>query len=509
MEALNNINVCITFPTMFYCLGKAARVHMINIASNQPGLANAAFRNIVKTLKICRFYVENNVLPELANQTIKALENVLMNYQEKLPQESVISPSDHLSSSSRLSSPQPNINNIKISTTTSNQATTAFGESAQPLIAVSPVSPGYVSYSSPMTSQSGMLNTKRTTSPPTLSIQPASPSASSPQSFSYVQHSSSENATPNTTGGQQYLSVPYEQYHPTMQIQSPTMISASPVNNENSDMSSTDSQIWLLPFGGFNSPYGNQITVASPVSATPTTPTPSSAASPDYFNSQQQQQLSPQPTTTVSTRQRTLSNSSFKTLTTTRQMSLDSTDHDNEHVITELRNVGLQNVHNSQRYVFMDTNESNNSAIAHNNDRSGNNCNDNGDEFITEGVVFGRMANETHPRIFNKIPRRITRSKEEEGKEEARRNGVLIPDHNGLTTATATAVTELNCNSHQSINNPNLHNNNNNAAEAIYLLSRRPSGGCGLTFTPIGMGCGDDDFDQQYDGIQGYSTIGR
>ncbi|CAG8514382.1 9245_t:CDS:2 [Diversispora eburnea] len=259
----------------------SAKVHMINIASNQRGLAIPAYENILKTIKICRFYEENNVLPELASQTIKALEKVLMNYQDKFSQENLISPT-------------------------------------------ATISPTFVTYSSPISSsQSGILNVKRTTPPPTSNItsnmtsniQPQTSSSSPPQNFSYVNIS------------------PFDQFA-TMQIQSPTIMSAA-VNNE---MPSTDSPFWIGMnihqglVGGFNnSPYGNQMTVTSPVSATSTPSLPSST-------------------------------NSFKPIAPTRsnQMSLDSTDHDNDPVMTELRNVGLQNVHNSQRYVFMDTNEDHN-----------------------------------------------------------------------------------------------------------------------------------------------------
>ncbi|CAG8581937.1 11982_t:CDS:2, partial [Ambispora gerdemannii] len=72
--SLNNVYVCITYPTMFHCLAQAARVHVTNITSADRGLAYHAYKNISKTIDVGRFYAEHGVMSELANQMIKALE---------------------------------------------------------------------------------------------------------------------------------------------------------------------------------------------------------------------------------------------------------------------------------------------------------------------------------------------------------------------------------------------------------------------------------------------------
>ncbi|CAJ0756195.1 8533_t:CDS:2, partial [Entrophospora sp. SA101] len=83
VESLNNVYTCITFPTMFYCLIKASKIHLNNISSEKHGLALSAYHNITKTLNICHFYEQNHIMTELATQTIKILENALLMCQDR------------------------------------------------------------------------------------------------------------------------------------------------------------------------------------------------------------------------------------------------------------------------------------------------------------------------------------------------------------------------------------------------------------------------------------------
>ncbi|CAG8440938.1 15752_t:CDS:2, partial [Acaulospora colombiana] len=197
VEALNNINVCITFPTMFYCLGKAAKVHMINIASNQRGLAIPAFRNIMKTIKICRFYEDNNIIAELAGQTVKALEKVLIDNRERFSHEENCIPTS-------LSSQSPVAHNVKISPTMANQAyggepsTSTVDNRTSPTQLMVSIPSTYVSYSSSIPSHPD--DSKRGSSPP-----PQPPSSNiqqqrRSQNFSYTQQ------TPESAAQQQYIS---------------------------------------------------------------------------------------------------------------------------------------------------------------------------------------------------------------------------------------------------------------------------------------------------------------
>ncbi|KAF0395517.1 nucleus protein [Gigaspora margarita] len=449
VEALNNINVCITFPTMFHCLAKAAKVHEINIASSQRVLAIPAYKNIVKTIKICHFYQENNIMTELAGQTIKALNNILMKYQKKFSNEDISS-----SNSSNIPT------HIKISPTINNQS---YGESSTPTIdrtsSTHSIIP-YVGYTSSPTSTNA--DTKRGSSSPT--------NMQSTQNFTYSSQPEGTGAQfiPINIGNNQI----FDQFA-TMQMQSPTVMSPAVAT----DMSSTE--LWELGmnFGtqpgivGFNNNSYNQMTVTGSLApSTTTTPSlpPSTSASPtDYFTSQQIQQRQRQPTPTTTS-------SPFKSHTRSNTMALDSIEHESEAgttMLTEpMRNVGIQNVHNSQqRYVIMDTNDNNPSIDNHIN---------NG--FVVEGSgVYGRMSssNKTHPRIFNKIPQRLM-------KKEDINHYTDYPSNNDQS----------------SMSNAN----------AINVLSRRSSGShCGgfkfgnsvnyLEVTSVGIGHGDDY--EQYDGI--------
>ncbi|CAG8728482.1 358_t:CDS:2, partial [Racocetra persica] len=448
VEALNNINVCVTFPTMFHCLAKAAKVHEINIASSHRGLAIPSYRNIVKTIKICQFYQQNNIMTELASQTIKALENILIKYQEKFANEGISS-----SSSSNIPT------HIKISPTMTNQS---YGESTSTIDRTTPsMIASYVGYTSSPTSTN--TTTKRGSTSPTNMQQT--------QNFTY---SSQTEGT-----GTQYIPINignnqiFDQFD-TMQMQSPTVMSPT-----------VTTDIWELGVNfasqsgivGFNNNSYNQMTVplATSTTTTPSLPPSTSASPTDYFTSQPMQQRQRQQTPTTTSSPINFSTNTFKSHTRTNPMSLDSIEHESETgttMMTEpLRNIGLQNVHNSQqRYVFMDTNDNNPSID--------NNIN-NG--FVVEGSgVYGRMSssNETHLRIFNKIPQRL-RKKED----------------------------DINYYTEYPSNNDQSRMSN---ANAINVLSRRPScGHCGgfkfgnptgyLEVNSIGVGHGDDY--EQYDGL--------
>ncbi|GBB92166.1 hypothetical protein RclHR1_19760001 [Rhizophagus clarus] len=97
VEALN-VNTCISFPAMFYCLCKAVKVHSINITSLQRGLAINSYKNVIKTVKICQFYRQNNIMKELVQKTISLLENILIKHQDKFSHEEIfgITPSGEI-----------------------------------------------------------------------------------------------------------------------------------------------------------------------------------------------------------------------------------------------------------------------------------------------------------------------------------------------------------------------------------------------------------------------------
>ncbi|CAJ0914280.1 14801_t:CDS:2 [Entrophospora sp. SA101] len=82
VESLNNVYTCITFPTMFYCLIKASKIHLNNISSEKHGLALSAYHNITKTLNICHFYEQNHIMTELATQTMDWLYQLIITLQK-------------------------------------------------------------------------------------------------------------------------------------------------------------------------------------------------------------------------------------------------------------------------------------------------------------------------------------------------------------------------------------------------------------------------------------------
>ncbi|RIA87803.1 fungal-specific transcription factor domain-containing protein [Glomus cerebriforme] len=98
VEALSNVYTCSTFPAMLYCLCKAAKVHSINITSSQRGLAISSYKNIIKTVKICQFYRQNNIMKELVQKTTILLENILIQHQDKFSHEEIfgITPSGEI-----------------------------------------------------------------------------------------------------------------------------------------------------------------------------------------------------------------------------------------------------------------------------------------------------------------------------------------------------------------------------------------------------------------------------
>ncbi|RGB26527.1 fungal-specific transcription factor domain-containing protein [Rhizophagus diaphanus] len=97
VEALD-VHSCISFPAMFYCLCKAAKVHSINITSPQRGLAINSYKNVIKTVKICQFYRQNNIMKELVQKTTSLLESTLIKHQDKFSHEEIfgITPSGEI-----------------------------------------------------------------------------------------------------------------------------------------------------------------------------------------------------------------------------------------------------------------------------------------------------------------------------------------------------------------------------------------------------------------------------
>ncbi|RIA96158.1 fungal-specific transcription factor domain-containing protein [Glomus cerebriforme] len=424
VEALNNVHACITFPIMFYSLGKAAKVHIINLTSPQRGLALNAFRNILKTIKICRFYEQHNIMAELANQMISTLENVLMSNQDRFSNEETIEISNV---------PPPSASShIKISPTMSNQI--------------------YHSESiSSSSKQMQPMDPKRESSSTSTNIQ------SHPSNFTYIQ---------NQGGGmQQYMPV-NQIFDPfAMQMQSPAMM----MGNE---ISPNEPQFWDLNVdnlvngvGGFNNnPYNNMNNITSniplPTTASSTS-TPALSAttvvtsSADYYSQHQpppQRQASLPVSSPIAMFPPT---TSTKTHSRSNQMSLDSIDQDNDsgpNLMSEtIRNGGLQNIHPPQRYVFMDTS-------------------DNDSQVVYEGYSHLSTPNETHQRIFNKIPRRM-RKKEDENE-------------------TGQIITTGSDNQQQYLSNK----------DALIVLSRRSSGHCGIipntneNGTPIGFGFEENNY---------------
>src|SRR5690349_625983 len=74
---------------MFYCLGKATKIHSNNVLSLQRGLAIDSYRNIVKAIRICQFYKQKNIMKELAQTTFHSLETILKRYQDKFSHEEI------------------------------------------------------------------------------------------------------------------------------------------------------------------------------------------------------------------------------------------------------------------------------------------------------------------------------------------------------------------------------------------------------------------------------------
>src|SRR4051812_20500440 len=226
---------------MFYSLGKAAKVHVMNLTSPQRGLALIAFRNILKTVKIYRFYEQNNIMSELASQMIASLENVLISNQDRFSNEETI----EISNVPPTTAPT----HIKISPTMSNQMfhPEAISKSMQ------------------------TMDPKRESSSSTNNMT---------SNFTYIQ---------NQGGGmQQFLPVNQIFDSFAMQMQSPTMM----MSNE---ISPNEQQYWDMDnlVGGYNNhPYNNITslpTTASSASTTALSTTAVVTSAADYFSHHQQQ----------------------------------------------------------------------------------------------------------------------------------------------------------------------------------------------------------------------------
>jgi len=148
---------------MFYCLGKATKVHSKNILSPQRGLAIDSYRNIVKAIRICQFYKQNNIMKELAQKTFSSLENILKKYQDKFSHEEIfgVTPSGQIVNPDGLSlilssfglnarnpSPNPSIglimdssSHIKMNPTMTNQIYSNTNNNAKPVNSMKSVQP--------------------------------------------------------------------------------------------------------------------------------------------------------------------------------------------------------------------------------------------------------------------------------------------------------------------------------------------------------------------------------
>ncbi|CAI2170585.1 12789_t:CDS:2 [Funneliformis geosporum] len=166
VESLNNVQTCITFPAMFYCLGKAAKVHSKNILSPQRALAIDSYRNIVKTIRICQFYKQNNIMKELAQKTFNSLENILKKYQDKFSHEEIfgVTPSGQIVNPDGLdliiSSFGLNANNIASSPNSSSIG----------IIKMNPTMSNQT-YSNPMKSVQSILSLQTSSSNDNISLQ--------------------------------------------------------------------------------------------------------------------------------------------------------------------------------------------------------------------------------------------------------------------------------------------------------------------------------------------------
>ncbi|CAI2164748.1 1457_t:CDS:2 [Funneliformis geosporum] len=384
---IKSLNACSKAASVITHIGgKAAKVHVINLVSPHRGVAINAYRNVVKTIKICRYYEQNNIMTELASHTIASLESVLMSHQDKFSNEEAIeisSVSPAIAVSSSLTSPT----HIKISPTMANQMFHTGSKQMQP-------------------------DLKRDVS--STNIQQHT------SNFTFVQNQGGP-------GMQQYMPVNQIFDSFAMQMQPPMMMTSSePYWDLGMDLSGQSNMV-----GGYNNHSYNNITPTIPLpTASSTTSTPALSTTTTV---QQQRQRSPQ-------RQISLPVSSpipiyaaaqsNETQSRSSQMSLNSIEQDNgsgSNMMNEnMSNVELQNIHPSQRYVFTGIN-GNNSSIA--------NANGNGG-FVIEGENFyGHLSdsNETYQRIFNKIPGRMIKKEDEDEAGQVIANGNDSPNKDAIS----------------------------------------------------------------------------
>ncbi|CAG8437508.1 9047_t:CDS:2 [Funneliformis mosseae] len=408
--ALNNVYVCITFPTMFYSLTKAAKVHAINLVSPHRGFAINAYRNVVKTIKICRFYEQNNIMTELASQTIASLESVLMSHQDKFSNQETIeisSVSPAIAVSGSMTSPT----HIKISPTMANQmfhSGSSLSKQMQPIT------------SNDLKRDASSTNIQQHTS-----------------NFTFVQNQGG-------AGMQQYMPVNQifdsfaMQMQPSSMMMTPCgteMTSHEPYWDLGMDLTGQQNMV-----DGFNNHSYNNVTPTIPIPAassttsTPALSTTTVATAADYFsNHQQQQQRSPQQQTSLQVSSPIpvyAAATTNETQPRSNQMSLNSIEQDNDsesNLMNEnLSNVELQNIHPTQRYVFTGIGD-NNSSIA--------NANGSGRFVIEEENIYGHLStsNETHQRIFNKIPGRMIKKEDEEEAGQVIATGSDSPNKDAIS----------------------------------------------------------------------------
>ncbi|CAG8523141.1 10387_t:CDS:2 [Funneliformis mosseae] len=330
VESLNNVQTCVTFPAMFYCLGKAAKVHSKNILSPQRALAIDSYRNIVKTIRICQYYKQNNIMKELAQKTFNSLENILKKYQDKFSHEEIfgVTPSgqivnpdglDLIISSFGLNN-SSSIGIIKISPTMQNQT-----------------------YSKPF-SVSPMKSVQMLSLQTSPSMEKRNQVQQSNANFDFLhQTNNSDESQPlfaNTFDTQMIPTNSLSQSDiATTSANEPFwMMSASQSANLHSDINST------IVDGEFDvhSPFDHMTIAESPVSP----PT-------NYFSSQSRSQSLPSPSSPVKYyMQNGFKSQSLSSNSRQNQMSLDSIDQE-----THTSPNSPPNSQHSKRYVSLNTNE--------------------------------------------------------------------------------------------------------------------------------------------------------
>ncbi|KAG9301959.1 hypothetical protein G9A89_021003 [Geosiphon pyriformis] len=316
--SLNNVYVCLTYPTMFHCLTQAAKVHVINITSADRGLAHPAYKNIFRTIEICQFYVDHGVMAELGNQTIKALEGVLRSHRERYAflEDSFGRVEGMIPSSSAVPSSVPH---IKVSPTLASQMFVnpiPNGHNGPSTLSIP--SNSFGPYSSPASTH---------LSSPTTDAGSRSPNINHTPNFTYVaQQQHTQPATqaflPVSNGVSSNTYSSEEFFDTTV---SPTNMMAS-VNNNGSELGSGDQSFWEM---GMNFPGAQPISVgfsnAYETSAT-TSPVNISATvySPQHL--QLRHHASPPLSNASSLSSSASSSSSYKHHRSNNHPSLDSID---------------------------------------------------------------------------------------------------------------------------------------------------------------------------------------